>query len=101
MTYERDAYMRRQEEDHDLLRMRQPRRVYSSEGCADAMCADAERDAEACAPLYAEIDRLRLIEALVRELLTTGMRTTDAGLMVVEHSDKSDPHYRLCTELGL
>lgn len=42
MTYERDAYMRRQEEDHDMIRMRQPRRVYNSEGCADAMCADAD-----------------------------------------------------------
>lgn len=59
MTYERDAYMRRQEEEHDLIRMRRPRREYSSKGCADAMCADAERDAKAYAPLYAEIDRLR------------------------------------------
>lgn len=27
MGYERDDYMRRQEADHDLLRMRQPRQV--------------------------------------------------------------------------
>lgn len=57
MNYEREAYMRRQEEDHDMIRMRS-RRTYDSTGCADAMCAQAEREAPEFQALY-DVDYLR------------------------------------------
>lgn len=50
-----------------------------------------------------EIVRLRKIEAAARELIgPEGMRLTISDtqrLTVIEKSDKSDPHYRLCTLL--
>lgn len=51
-----------------------------------------------------EIKRLRRIESLARELITKGLKLTSSNgplLAVVEKSDKTDPHYRLCIELGL
>ena len=44
----------------------------------------------------AELERLRKIEAVARELITTGLRNNGEHLIVAEKHDKSDPHYRLC-----
>jgi hypothetical protein len=52
----------------------------------------------------AEIERLRVIEGLARELVTTGMSlrfTSGPALSVIEKYDKSDPHYQLCKALDL
>lgn len=52
--------------------------------------------------LLDEVERLRGIEALARELVSAkGMvnRGVDRGLVVIEKADRSDPHYRLCTAL--
>jgi hypothetical protein len=57
-----------------------------------------------CGQAAEEITRLRGIEALARELVTTGMSlrfTSGPALSVIEKSDKSDPHYRLCQALEL
>ena len=66
MSYEREAYMRRQEEDHDLIRMRQPR-TYNSTGCANAMVAAGHAAAEQRSIEHAEIDRLREEVAQLRD----------------------------------
>ena len=50
----------------------------------------------------AEIERLRVVESLARELVTTGMSlrfTSGPALSVIEECDRSDPHYRLCQAL--
>lgn len=44
----------------------------------------------------AEASRLQAVEAVARELITTGMKNNGEHLIVVEKKDKSDPHYRLC-----
>jgi hypothetical protein len=48
-----------------------------------------------------ELERLRGIERAARRLIADGLRLTPEGLMVIENSDKTDPHYLLCKELGL
>jgi hypothetical protein len=51
-----------------------------------------------------ELARLTVIEALARELVTTGMSlrfTSGPALSVIEKYDKSDPHYQLCKALEL
>lgn len=61
----------------------------------------AEEAADKIEMLRAELDRLRAIEAVAFELISSkGMRMTPDGLVVVERKDNSDPHYRLCTLLG-
>ena len=53
-------------------------------------------------PQPGEVERLREIAALARELVSAkGMinRGIHRGLVVIEKADKSDPHYRLCTAL--
>lgn len=42
-----------------------------------------------------EIDRLKTIESLARDMISE-MRLTPDGLIVKEKADKSDAHYRLC-----
>lgn len=54
-------------------------------------------------PQPGEVERLREIAALARELVSAkGMinRGIHRGLVVIEKADKSDPHYRLCTALA-
>lgn len=64
-------------------------------------CCRGLAPTQECACERGEIERLRRVEALARELITSGMVQRGDGLVVVESKDKSDPHYRLCVELGL
>lgn len=45
--------------------------------------------------LLGEVDRLRNVEALAREMIQE-MRMTPDGLIVREKRDKTDAHWRLC-----
>ncbi len=50
------------------------------------------------------IERLEKIEAAARVLLTRGLKLKTSAfpaLTVVEHTDKSDPHHKLCELLNL
>lgn len=58
--------------------------------------------------MQAEIDRLRRIKALARELVTDGIGLIEGGdqsiydgLKIIEHDDGSDPYHRLCAELDV
>jgi sRNA-binding protein len=46
-----------------------------------------------------ELKQLRRVERAARWLVAEGLCTTPEGLIVIEKSDNSDPHYELCVAL--
>lgn len=69
---------------------------------AEAIAAWNRRPVAAAADQVGEVERLREIAALAKELVSpAGMvnRGVDRGLVIVESADNSDPHYRLCSAL--
>lgn len=47
----------------------------------------------------AYVRRLEAVELAARDLIKNGLRLTPGALIVVEKTDKSDPHYKLCEAL--
>lgn len=49
--------------------------------------------------LAAQVSELKAVHLAARDLITKGLRNDGLRLMVVEATDNSDPHYRLCEAL--
>lgn len=49
--------------------------------------------------LGGQASELKAVHLAARDLITKGLRNDGHRLMIVEASDNSDPHYRLCEAL--